>query len=151
MSSVIERKPKVSRFSATDPNLAFLASKAAIELGRVIHGRPTSVEAVTQLGNLLLNSANVNSCPQRPTAFMDPTANSLIHSAVKAAGSSVSSNEDLFSEALKIARELGSTTDSTDDPTGLKRLRAFCIGLADSAMARDRSQIESYFERAQWS
>ena len=147
MSTVTENK--VSRL--TDPDLAFLAAKAAIELGRVSKGRPTSVDAVTQLGQLLKNSTHVTSGIGEPAALADPTTISLLHSAINAEGSNVLTLADLIGEALQIAEQLQSTTASSEGSSEINRLKSFCLGLADSAIAHERSQIESYVEKSQWS
>ena len=130
MSTVSDNK--VSRL--TDPNLAFLASKAAIELGRVSKGRATSVDAVTQLGQLLKHSAYENSGVGEPAALTDPTTISLLHRAIKAEGSNVVTLPELISEALQIAEQLESTTESSGVPNVISRLRAFCLGLADTRL-----------------
>ena len=148
MSTMLEL---TTRLSATDPNLAFLASKAAIELGRVAQGRSTSVEAVNALGNLLRNSANVSTGTEERVGFIDPTTISVLHSAIKAEGASVATLPELVREAQRIARQLESTTRASNESSDLTRLQLFCIGLADSAIAHERSQIESDFEKAQWS
>ena len=70
MSTVTERTPKVSRLS--DPNLAFLASRAAIELDRIFQGRPKGTEAVTELGSLLKSATEGVPRAEGPAALWDP-------------------------------------------------------------------------------
>src|SRR5215213_5170686 len=57
MSSIMEGKAVESRLSATNPNVAFLAARAAIELDRLRQGKATELEAVVELSSLLANSA----------------------------------------------------------------------------------------------
>jgi len=152
MSTVTESRPKVSRLSATDPNLAFLASRAAIELDRIRQGKTTATDAVGELAERLRNSTEQIAGTGEPIALWDPATISLIHNAIEAKGStSVTTMDDLLREAVQIAEQLESTTDPSNNVNDIDRLRSFCIGLANSAIAHERFQIESFSEKSQWS
>ncbi len=151
MSIVADSQPPVSRLSATDPNLAFLASRAAIELDRIRQGKSIGTTAVAELGNLLKNSTQNVPGTEEPAALWDPRTISLIHSAINAKGSTVATLDQLLRQALDIAQELESTKDSTRDAGAIERLCSFCIGLANSAVAQERSQIELTLDKNEWS
>lgn len=137
---------------ARDPNLAFLASKAAIELDRLRQGRPKGFAAVGELAQRLRNSTTGVAADSEPTALWNPTTISLIHSAIRAEGSrKVSSLSDLVREALDVADQLESARNERSDISTIERLRSFCIGLANSAIALDRSEFDQYLDKARWS
>jgi hypothetical protein len=140
-----------TRISATDPNLAFLASRAAIQLDRMIQGKSTSNEAVRELAGQL-KSATFHVAQEEPAALWDPSTVSLLRNAIDAKGTSpVTTIDELIGAATKIAQQLETTTDQSKNTTDIERLRSFCVGLSNSAIAHERSQIETSFEKPQWS
>jgi hypothetical protein len=151
MSTIAERTPTMSGLSARDPNLAFLATRAAVELDRVLQGKQTGIQARAELATRLRNSAEALPESQGPKGLWEPSTISLIHRAVKAEGTNVSTLDELNTAALVIAQRLETSAEVIDDKSeDLKRLRAFCVELANSAVAYERSQIDSSFERVQW-
>lgn len=152
MATATETHATARRLSATDPNFAFLASRAAIELDRILQKKPIGTEAVTELGLILKDSTQIAPGRTNPAALWNPRTISIIHNAISAEGSnSVATLDQLVREALRIAEGLESTNDGAEDFDQVRRLRSFCIGLANSAIAYERSQVKSKIENAQWS
>jgi hypothetical protein len=148
MSTIAERKSTASRLRATDPNLAFLASRAAIELDGIRQKKTTATDAVRELAERLKNSAQPIASAGESTALWDPATISLIHNAIEARGSvNIATMADLLREATEIAEQLESTTGASSDAAEINRLRSFCIGLANSAIAHERFQIDSYSDK----
>jgi hypothetical protein len=153
MSSVTEIKPTASRLSATDPNLAFLASRASIELDRLSKGKDGTLEAVAQLAKLLGESTKLVVGRKEPATFWDPTTVTMVHSALRAGGSTPATMDELIQQATEIAARLAAPEAATAElvTDRINRLRLFCIGLVDSALAQEQSQMEGDLEAASWS
>jgi hypothetical protein len=149
MSAAAVSESTVSRLN--DPNLAFLASRAAIEIDRIRQGKPMAGAAIAKLADILKCSMQ-SSGTEESGEFWDPITISLIHGAVEARGSTnVTTKRDLLREAVEIANQLAKTAESNTVPSDVERLRAFCVGLANSAIAHERAQIEAYADKSQWS
>jgi len=152
MSIVTNPRLKAPRLSAADPNLAFLASRAAIELERILQDKPMGIKAIGELASLLKQSASQAPGATEPIRLWDPATVSLIRNAIATAGfSQIATIDDLMSRAVSIAEELATSAAPSEDKADIRRLRSFCIGLANSAVAHERSQIQSAFEKAHWS
>ena len=126
MSTTTETKTATvsrSRLSATDPNLAFLASRAAIELDRILQGKSIGTEAIGELAGLLRNSSENIVDNEEPATLWDPATISLIHSAIARAGfNKVVTLKELMSRAISIAEELESTGAPAEDEVEIRRL-----------------------------
>ncbi len=151
MSTVEQNDTKMTRLTAADPNLAFLATKAAIELGRISQGKSDRSQSIGELAFLLKNSTKQLTTTDEPSCLWDPATVSLIHSAMRTDTSrKIATIEELISEAFKISEQLESTSDPSSSVENIESLRTFCLALANSIIANERSQFEPYTEETLW-
>ena len=126
---------------ALDPDLPFLAARAAVELDNLILNQPTSLDSVKQIASLLQGSTTLAAGGQRKS-LMDPATVDLVGRAIIAQGDQVMTITALAEVAARIADELASTEQ---DPKRnlLEKMRTFCVALSREASAYMSPEIET--------
>ena len=119
---------KIPRLSALDPDLAFLASQAAIELDALLSQRSTELAAVRELAEQLRNSITLSSADGGPQSLMDRTHPTQTVTRIR----------DLVSRAAAIADDL-QRSDPIRDRERLEWAREFCVSLSKTAAAYRKS------------
>ena len=131
---------KIPRLSALDPDLAFLASQAAIELDALLSQRSTELAAVRELAEQLRNSITLSSADGGPQSLMDPATLSVLGEAMNRTHptQTVTRIRDLVSRAAAIADDL-QRSDPIRDRERLEWAREFCVSLSKTAAAYRKS------------
>jgi len=135
----IEETPGKKVLHVLDPDLALLASEAAIDIDNLLSNRSKDLKAMRDLAGRLKNSVEV-SAGGPPHSLMDPATLTVLGEAVaQAAGMTYAQKiEDLLAEAFKISDEL-SSEDPTKNIEDLKRAGDFCMGLSMAVAAYRKS------------
>lgn len=118
------------------PELATLASDAAIELDLLINGEETDLAAVKELASYLAKtSAETPSTPTERRFSVDMATETILGRAFVQTGADHNSIiENLLQKTREVASELN-TAANTQHPVSLERIRAFCLALSQSAAA----------------
>ena len=121
------------------PNLAVLASLAAIALDRKLRGQEESLDSVNELVLQLRNSLPAGTPPsvgQVAQAFVSLNAVDVLGRALlMATAVPATSMDDITSRAMVLLDGLENAV-LVDDPTKLRELRDFCIALSRSFQAQ---------------
>lgn len=126
--------PQEETTTVRDPDLPFLAAKAAIELDNVLAGRGKELKSVRELAGALRASVE---CPGggKRSAFVDPGTVTIINQAIAQSGAgAVKTVAELVQQAQSIATRL-TTSDPDTERTSLEWIRAFCVALSRGASA----------------
>jgi len=144
-----KNRPVAPKLDAFDPELPFLASKAAVELDNLILGKPGDSHAVMTLAQHLQSCVERVPGTEEYRSLMDPATIIVFTGAVAASGiPKVQTFVDLARVAWQIANDLQSSDASCDT---LRRLRTFCVNLAKIAVAQERSRLEMHSRHETWS
>jgi hypothetical protein len=125
---------------ASDPDLPFLASEAAVDIEILLTGGEENLSALRRLTDRLHNSLDFSNEDGTPRSLMDPATLSVLGEAVTetAKNESLRRVEDLISEAVKIFKAL-SDENLKNNKNELEQARDFCINLSKAAMAYRKS------------
>jgi len=141
MSTEVVFAPGEPRLRAMDPDLPFLASRAAIELDAVLRGQDVGLEALRLLAEQLRNTVVTGSSNGGPRSLIDPATLTVLGDAVNRSSSpdeAVVKIDDLIEKARKIADDLLGSTPSTR-PEALAWARTFCVSLSESSASYCKS------------
>lgn len=118
------------------PELASLASDAAVELDLLINGEATDLGSVKELARYLNETSDHEpaATAERRLAVDTATETILGRAFVQAGEDHASILSNLFDRTRRVASEL-SSADSSHDPGSLEWVRAFCLALSQSASA----------------
>ena len=124
-----------------DPDLPFLASRAAIELDNLLLGRSKTLISVIALATRLRNSFRLDANGGSPRSLVDPATLTVLGEAINRSTvhPPLTSVEDLIKKACAIADDLTKKTDPKDDRESLIWARAFCVALSHLASAYHKS------------
>lgn len=116
-------------FHVMDPDLAFIAASAAVEVDNLIHGRSAGLENVIELSNLLGDSiVSGNQNGNHIKTLMDPLSTDVFTKAYSASyKSSLHTLEELGEKAAELSKELAGVKT---EPDRLEMLRDFCVELS---------------------
>lgn len=125
-----------------DSNVPLLAIEAANELDELIVGRGGSLDAVERLKALVQRSFPTH--PENAKSFLDSGTVAVFSEAFSEIDrpKQVKTVDELKKRAKEIEAALNLLDKSTNDPTLLKKLRAFCLALAASAASFRNSVYE---------
>ena len=128
---------------ATDPDLAFLASRAAIDLDIRLNGQKPDSEACRLLADRLQRSTAISQDVSL-NALMDSTTITMLNEAIAESITSelLQETDELISQADEIVASLRSIQRQDADPTKLERARDFCNALSRAALAYRTSIAE---------
>ena len=138
-------EPSVQRrLRILDPDLPFLAAKAAIELDVLSRGDECPLEALKTLGDRLNNSVNVQSGGGL-RSLMDPPTLSVLGRALtqSSRGHGPKSLDELAKEARESAHKLLQLHGKQDKPSDVDWAKAFCVALSTGAAAYRESVQDS--------
>lgn len=124
-----------------DPDLPFLASRAAVELDAILNGESTEKPSVEKLAERLRESLDEPDSPGAKRGLLIDTATeTVLGQALNLAdsGRQLSNLEDLRARTGEIAEQLSKPT-SGQDSRGLELARAFCLALSRCAAAYRKS------------
>lgn len=125
-----------------DPNLSFIASRAAIELDNLLLGTSKNLDAVHELARRLKNSAEEISGSTTMRNLMDPQSIRVFSQAyIETQGETVSTIDELAKKAWNIAGDLDEAKADPQRQT-LERLRAFCVALSRIVSAQRLAMLE---------
>jgi hypothetical protein len=119
-------------------NLAILASKAALALGRRAEGIDASLDSVRELATLLRSKVPVR--PSSAERLLDPLTTDLLTRAFVAG--EMQSLPELNNRAAEVVEALFNV-DTENRPEALEKLRDFCIALSRSAQASSTATTTS--------
>lgn len=124
-----------------DPDLPFLASKAAIELDNLILGRTSDLKSVNILAEKLRHSFEIDETNGERRSLLDPTTLTILGEAINKSETqpTVTKEKDLINKAWSIADELLQEKNLKDDSGRLEWARAFCVALSSLTAAYHRS------------
>ncbi len=126
-----------------DPDLAFLASDAAIELDNYLANRSSDITAVVKLATRLKNSIQISDGGSAPTSLMDPATLTVLSEAVRLSlgNTQITSVDELITHASKIADGViaGTKRRKRKNRRDLQWTRAFCVALSRCAAAYRKS------------
>jgi hypothetical protein len=114
-----------------NPNFAFLALKAAVELDEIIHGRSSGqAPALAALARSLLETTTEISGPPSFTCLADPVSADLLNRALEQSSAQpINTVSSLVRRAKDLAESLETATPSSE-PSNLEALRNFCLALS---------------------
>jgi len=135
-----EQRKRVLR--ALDYDLPLLATRAAIEIDRLISGNDIGSRNIQELSALLKNSGLVNASAQRQY-LMDPGTLSVLNQAITHTDNTFAetSVEALVNKALTIAEELSMPTTAGHRNGNLEKLKKFCLALSELAASYRQSVL----------
>lgn len=118
------------------PELASLASDAAIELDLLINGEETDLAAVRELASFLEHtSAEPQDAATERRLSVDMATETILGRAfVQTGADHTNIIENLLKKTREVAADLN-TADGTQRPDSLEWTRAFCLALSQSAAA----------------
>ncbi len=123
----------------SDPNLALLASQAAVEVDEVIRGVQCDMAATHRLAGILASSLGNELANGGRSSLVDPTTVSVLTRAFAESGNeSVRTVQELVTEALRIVQSL-SNSEEQSEAVSPADIRRFCSALALSAAAHAAS------------
>lgn len=121
-----------SPMTEREPNLALLASRAAIVLDRKAHGFDVPLESVLELARVLRNRVKAGDS-SKAAWLLDPLTTDLLSRAL--VGGESRSMPELSEWAVEIVEALSKVGADTG-VNKLRELRDFCVALSRSAQAR---------------
>ena len=143
MLNVSDNAANLPAVSILDPDLPFLASRAAIELDNLLLAQPSSLSAVQDLGKRLREATELRTSGSDCRTLMDPPTVSAISDALSAVGSvSVKSLSELAAEAHKVAGDLQGCSPGQERQL-IERARLFCLTLSQLATSYQQSVYDS--------
>lgn len=118
------------------PELASLASDAAVELDLLINGEETDLSSVKELARYLSETSDHEPAATGERRLSVDTATETIlgRAFVQAGDDHANILNNLFDRTRTVASEL-SSADSSHDQGSLEWVRAFCLALSQSASA----------------
>ena len=118
------------------PELASLASDAAVELDLLINGEETDLSSVKELARYLSETSDREPAATGERRLSVDTATETIlgRAFVQAGDDHANILNNLFDRTRTVASEL-SSADSSHDQRSLEWVRAFCLALSQSASA----------------
>ncbi len=127
-----------------DPDLPFLASKAAVELDTALLGKPSLFENVKVLALRLCAATEKVQGTEDPgtLALLDsPTVEIFSRALGAAKAQRATTLAELISEAWTVANQLSKATTNTENPDQamLQTMRSFCVALSQSAASYQQS------------
>ena len=138
---------------AIDPELPFLAAKAAVELDNLLLKRPCQqLTSVVLLAKKLEHSSARISGSVSQRKLMDLPDIEVLNNTVHATGnfSGVTLNE-LAIKASKIAKQLQTVGEKKGESGTIAESRAFCVALSRCASSYMQSASESGYSEHHWS
>jgi hypothetical protein len=118
-----------------DPDLSFLAAKAAVELDNLAAGRPTKIVAARTLAERIHGSLGQSDGTAGPRSLMDPATLTVVSEAVsQTLPDPVRTMDDLVREATSLASDLTEENPSEESAV-IERVRTFCVALSRCAAA----------------
>lgn len=133
----------MNTITVLDPEIPFLAAKAAIELDNALLGRPTDFSAVQEISKRLPNPETTGN--QQSCMFLDSPTVSAVKEAVGWSSHEEKTVNDLVVEAFEIATQhLGTGEQSERDL--LEKARFFYATLSERATACQRSLHDAGLE-----
>jgi len=127
---------------ALDADLPLLATRAAIELDRLLAGEDIGLESVTTLADLLAGSAEAQ--PGQPArSVMDPATITVMNRVISDYYEKPQSLAELAQRSLDIAKSFPTTHSSSPEKSKLENLRQFCIALSMYAASYRQSLFGS--------
>lgn len=136
---------------AMDPELPFLAARAAIELDNLLLNRGQKLDAVASLAERLRNSSTRITNVQRDKALVDLSTVEILSSSVSATEQfSGSTLQDLAAKASEIAANLQTASERKSADSAIARSRAFCVALSRCASSYTQSVYESGQTEQPW-
>lgn len=128
-----------------DPDLPFLAAKAAVQLDNLLLRRGTDLSAVVALASRLSNSQFSPIASGQHNQLVDFATLSVLSQAIHGvSGSSITTLDDLSQQAAKLTDELRLSSTSQEQPDNVvKKVRMFCSLLSQCATAFQHSLHEN--------
>lgn len=133
MSSDVQTVAKRKRvLRALDSDFPLLATRAAIEIDRLLGAEKTSLESVYLLAELLKNSKIEMSGVPTGSLF-DPATLTVLNQAMSEA--KLTENmipvDEVIAKSLEIAGDLSNSAEQSTERSNLERLKKYCIALSD--------------------
>lgn len=131
------------RLRALDPNLPFLAARAAIELDNIMLRRSATTEAISALAFVLRSSTELNSSSQ--CSLLDPiTVETLTDALSETHGKPITTIAMLVEQARALVVSLMKASEvGQQDDQRLRELRLFCIALSRITSSHLQANYES--------
>ncbi len=129
-------------FRVMDPEFAFIAANAAVEVDDIIHGRESTFDNVTRLSDLLKTSV-IHEGPQGANlrSLMDPVSTDVFSRALSASRQhAVSSLNELATRTEELSEALAKVQDNEEM---LEVLRDFCVALSKYALGTRHTLLQS--------
>jgi len=126
-----------------NPNFAFLALKAAVELDNIMRGKPSGHAAVAELANSLRETTSEIGGSSL-TSLADPLSADLLNRALEQSSSSplgINTVESLVRRANDVASSLQEATPGS----GMEKLQTllnFCLALSQVASSYQQEERE---------
>jgi len=137
-ASTISQNGRV-QLSSTDANIPLLAIEAANELDEIIEGRPSTLESVARLADVLKQSFQLDQAFEPRQNFVDSGTVAVFSQAIdESAGRRVTTMEELVKQAMEIVKTLEASASGKQ----LEKIRDFCIALSSAAEAYQQSIFE---------
>jgi hypothetical protein len=127
-------RPKGKVLRALDSDIPLLATRAAIELDRLLADDNIGLTNVGKLASLLQESQIVNSATKN--TLLDPATLTVMNRAITEAdlGRGIIKVEDLIKKAYEIANKLAASEDELSKDSykdELRKLKKFCMALSN--------------------
>ena len=134
---------KTTPLKILDPELPFLASKAAIELDNLILGKSIEFDSVHILATKLKNSFEIDNNNGMRRSLIDPTMLTLIGDAINEIPeiSKVTNVKELVDKAMALANDL-LEKEEKKKKKGLEWKRDFCVALSRLTSDYHKSKID---------
>ncbi|MEK7313962.1 MAG: hypothetical protein AAB065_05745 [Deltaproteobacteria bacterium] len=138
MSSASETSQGNQGLRALDPDIAMLASEAAIDIDNMLLHGSKELKAMRRLAERLNNSIEANTVGTWHS-LMDPVTLTILSEAVaEAKHKSLQKVEELLDEAANIAKTLSSDRPM-ENPEELRQAGDFCVALSNAVIGYRKS------------
>jgi len=129
-------------FHVSDPELAFVAANAAIEIDDLINGETSGLENVSILSEKLKNTLGKGGGSDTGVrSFIDPISTDVFSKAFATSHNfNIGSNDVLYQKIEELADEL-SSLESSDESLPVI-IREFCVALSKYSLAIENSHDE---------
>lgn len=131
---------------ATDPNLPFLASKAAIELDKMVRGVSVDTTSIHELSSILRSSFETDESNGGFRSRMDAATLTVLGQAVNQSrtGQQIVQMDKIVEMAVTVADKMlnGANGKLREDTDSLEWARDFCVALSRCAAAYRKSLMD---------